>query len=76
MIKKYFKNILISIDQLVNTLLGGDPDETISARVGRNYEGTLLAKIIDWLFSWQGNVSHTENAEYWEKNKGDDSIIK
>ena len=33
---KYFWNILISIDQLVNTLFGGNPDETISSRLGRN----------------------------------------
>lgn len=32
---KYFWNILISIDQLVNTILGGDPDETISSRAGK-----------------------------------------
>lgn len=32
---KYVWNILISIDQLVNTLFGGDPDETISSRVGK-----------------------------------------
>ena len=29
--KKYFKRLLIAIDQLVNTILGGYPDETISA---------------------------------------------
>jgi len=35
MIKKYFWNILVSLDQFVNTLLGGDPDETISSRMGK-----------------------------------------
>jgi hypothetical protein len=34
-IKKYFWNILISIDQLANTILLGDPDETISSRLGK-----------------------------------------
>lgn len=33
--KKYFWNVLISIDQLANTLLGGYPDETISSRCGK-----------------------------------------
>jgi len=33
--KQYFWNILISIDQLVNTIFGGDPDETISSRMGK-----------------------------------------
>lgn len=32
---KYFKNILISFDQFLNTLLLGDPDETISSRIGK-----------------------------------------
>ena len=31
----YILNILISLDQLANTLLGGDPDHTISGRMGR-----------------------------------------
>jgi len=34
--KKYFWNLLISIDQLVNTIFGGDPDETISSRIGKH----------------------------------------
>lgn len=36
MIKKYLWNILVSIDQLINTLLGGDPDETMSSRMGKH----------------------------------------
>ena len=32
---KYIWNILISIDQLGNTILGGSPDETISSRLGK-----------------------------------------
>lgn len=34
-VKKYFWNLLISIDQLANTIFGGDPDETISSRTGK-----------------------------------------
>lgn len=32
---EYGWNILIAIDQLVNTLCGGDPDETLSSRMGK-----------------------------------------
>jgi len=32
---RYFKNILIGIDQLINTLFLGDPGETISSRTGK-----------------------------------------
>jgi hypothetical protein len=35
MVKRYFWNVLISLDQLLNTLLGGDPDETLSSRMGK-----------------------------------------
>lgn len=53
--KKYILNVLISIDQLGNTLAGGDPDETISSRLGKlklKHGGTIpwthpLARIID-----------------------------
>lgn len=34
-LKRYFWNILITIDQFCNTLLGGDPDETMSSRFGK-----------------------------------------
>lgn len=78
MLKKYIRNILISIDQFANTVLGGDPDMTISSRLGRNYKGTWMAKFVDWLFSWQkrdGSKSHVENASYWESDDGSEAII-
>jgi hypothetical protein len=45
-INVYCWNILIAIDQLINTFFGGDPDETLSsrmgkwARTGKNNKGT------------------------------------
>lgn len=36
LVKKYIYNILIGIDQLCNAILGGDPDETISSRLGKH----------------------------------------
>ena len=56
-IKTYFKNVLLGIDQLGNTLIGGSPDETISARTYREYiesdkkKWVLTVKIIEALFS-------------------------
>lgn len=71
---KYLKNILISIDQLVNTIFGGDPDETISSRLGKNYKGTWLERFVDWLFKWQNNPEgHCEGSI--EQDEGKDSII-
>lgn len=36
--REYFWNLLISVDQLVNTILFGLPDETISSRMGKLIE--------------------------------------
>ena len=34
--KKYAYQLLIAADQLINALLGGYPDETLSSRIYRN----------------------------------------
>jgi len=34
-VAKYAWNLLISVDQLFNTVLGGYPDETMSSRMGK-----------------------------------------
>jgi hypothetical protein len=55
-IVRYIFNILIAIDQLFNAILFGDPDETISSRIGKKIRaGTknkfliVVAKILDWI---------------------------
>lgn len=41
---KYIYNVLYSVDQLGNTLAGGDPDETISSALGKmERDGELRA---------------------------------
>lgn len=51
------KQFLISLDQTVNTILGGWADETLSARAWRNRNKTLFWRwtryAIDMLFFWQ-----------------------
>ena len=62
-IGKYILNILIAIDQLINAILLGDPDETLSSRAGKS--NWIWAKVINKLFFWQDN--HSKNAiEYDE----------
>lgn len=59
------KAILIAIDQLVNTLIGGWPDETISARCWRNRQQQpwrALRVMVDWLFKLLGDVDHCREA--------------
>lgn len=50
--KDYFLRILISIDQLANTILGGNEDETISSRAAKAKRagkkwGCVLCKLLD-----------------------------
>lgn len=39
MIGRYSYNLLIALDQFGNVLIGGDPDETISSRLGKSQRG-------------------------------------
>ena len=46
-------NVLVSLDQLGNTIFGGDPDETISSRCGKNngvkWWATTMCKFLNWI---------------------------
>jgi len=72
-IKKYLLNNLISLDQQINTLCGGDPDETISSRLGkrRDKREKRWAVIVDKLFFWQ--KEHTK--ESIEEDEGKDQVL-
>lgn len=69
MIGRYLINILVAVDQLANTLAGGDPDETISSRAGKSHP--RLARIINALFFWQGD--HCRQSI--EPDEGKDGIL-
>ena len=56
-IKQYFWNILLGLDQLVNVILGGMPDETISSRCHRKAKAgqwfwKSASKVVDKIFFW------------------------
>ena len=38
-IRRYLLNVLVALDQLASAILGGDPDETISSRLGKAVRG-------------------------------------
>ena len=40
---------LIGFDQLASSMTGGDPDETISSRMGKSRDGCLLCAGLCWL---------------------------
>jgi hypothetical protein len=59
----YLKNVLIAIDQLINTLIGGYPDETLSSHAYRmDMKGIRKwpRKLIDTLLFFDKN--HCEDS--------------
>ena len=80
MIKKYFINILLGIDQLGNTILGGDPDETISSRLGKikvKHGGRIpwyrpLSGLVDHLLD---KIDPGHSVDAIEHDEGDDGIV-
>lgn len=51
---KYFWNLLVALDQLINALTGGDPDETVSSRAAKSKAkghlfGCVLCKLLNKL---------------------------
>ena len=70
MFKKWVLNVLIAIDQLFNALLGGDPDETISSRLGKAVARgcrSRLVRFLVWLLD-RIDPGHTRDAV--EKDEG------
>jgi hypothetical protein len=52
MVRQYFKNLGAAVSQLVNAVFGGDPDETLSSRVGKRMEANrmpLWARLVAWV---------------------------
>lgn len=56
--------------QVVNTLLGGYPDEMLSSRCYRKKWGTAKA-VIDSLFRLLGQENHCKASYEWEKARKD-----
>ena len=59
MMKAYAKHLLVALDQLVNAVCGGWPDETLSSRAFRWSRDGLRhwpCRIIDRLFFWDAEA--------------------
>ena len=54
----YWKKVFIAVDQLVNAVLAGWPDETMSSRAWRWEQDGVRSwprRLIDRLFFWEEN---------------------
>lgn len=72
MLGKYILNVLISIDQLANTLVGGDPDETISSRCGKRRK---YCKVCSYLCVVLDYIDDRHCSKSIEVDEGKDAII-
>lgn len=50
----YLARLFVALDQLLNTIFGGDEDETMSSRLGKDarrgrFVGCVLCKMLDWI---------------------------
>lgn len=71
-LNKYLINNLIGTDQSCNALYGGDPDETISSRLGKSQNSNIVARWVSrFLDLFQNN--HVEKSE--EPEEGKDKIL-
>ena len=68
----YFWNVLISIDQLANTLIGGDPDETLSSMFGKNVARCAICALI---CKWLDRVDKRHCHKSIEEDEGKQSIM-
>jgi hypothetical protein len=64
MVRLYIRNVLVGIDQLLNAILLGSPDECISTRAYDHFP--LLRKVIDFVFG----KGHCERSKESEEDKG------
>lgn len=72
LIKRYLWNLLISLDQFVNTVFGGDPDETISSRCGKRVE---ICKACRWLCERLNRIDPRHCKESIEADEGKDAVV-
>lgn len=64
---RYFWNLLIALDQLANTILLGDPDETISSRIAKNQTHpcwSILGAVLEWI-----DPGHLQRSVEWDEGR-------
>jgi hypothetical protein len=70
--RTYILHVLIALDQLVNALIGGLPDETLSSAAYRSHRqgyfwGRVWMPVLDWVFLPLDGPKHCYRAYLSEK---------
>ena len=75
--RHYFWNFCIALDILVNTIFGGDPRQTVSARVYRyrngNWCARLVYQLLDWIQPGHCEAAYTADCAGTD---GDNAVLK
>ena len=71
-IRRYIRNVLVGSDQLLNAILGGDPDETISSRAGKRVKSSRVAY---WLCRCLHFLEPDHCKKSIESDEGSDAIL-
>jgi hypothetical protein len=75
--KRYLLNSLIGLDQFINALIGGDPDMTLSGRMGRAVAAgrCKLCKVVCWALD-KIDTGHCARSNKKEADEGADQVAK
>lgn len=67
---QWFRNVLVSADQFLNTIALGDPDETISSRLGKAaMRGSKTAHVLCHVIGWVLGPGHCNHAIEGDEGK-------
>jgi hypothetical protein len=72
---RYIWNVLFGIDQLANAILGGDPDETISSRLGKHLRNNTSCWMCRFLCKFLNLFEKDHCIGAIEEDEGKDAII-
>ncbi len=75
-VKQYFWNLFIAVDQLGNALLLGDPDETISSRLGKYVRAGTENKFLIFVAMILDKIDPGHCRASIEEDEGKDAVVK
>jgi len=74
-VKRYFWNVLLGLDQFLSVLTGGDPDETVSSRVGKAATaGSRIGMALEWCLDGVFGTGHCR--ESIEADEGKEKVAQ
>ncbi len=73
--RRYVFNVLLGLDQFLSVLTGGDPDETVSSRVGKAAQaGSRTGLALEWCLDGVFGRGHCRSSV--EADEGKDRLAR